>query len=162
MALFVGRIPRSMSNRDLEDTFAKFGKITRLDVKKGFGFVEFEDKRDGEDALKSINGKGELVVEWAKNGGKRPGENECFFCGKEGHWARDCPDNSRGDRGGGRRFGRDRSPRRGGDGGGRDRRYTVFYIRNNKSCYACVCREGSGIRKFFIFLCYCLFAIYTG
>lgn len=24
------------------------------------------------------------MVEWAKNGGKRPGENECFHCGKEG------------------------------------------------------------------------------
>lgn len=26
----------------------------------------------------------ELVVEWARNGGKRPNENECFNCGREG------------------------------------------------------------------------------
>jgi RNA recognition motif-containing protein len=29
----------------------------------GFGFVEYEDKRDGEDALKNINGKGVSMIE---------------------------------------------------------------------------------------------------
>ncbi|KAI9319474.1 hypothetical protein BX666DRAFT_1476437 [Dichotomocladium elegans] len=82
MALFIGRIPKSMSTRELEGIFTKYGKITRLDVKTDFGFVEFEDKRDAEDALKEVNGK-DLVVEWAKNGGKRPNENECFNCGRE-------------------------------------------------------------------------------
>ncbi|EPB83212.1 hypothetical protein HMPREF1544_10060 [Mucor circinelloides 1006PhL] len=146
MALFVGRIPREMNNRDLEDAFSKYGKITRLDVKTGFGFVEYDDKRDAEDAIKGINEKGELVVEWAKNGGKRPGENECFHCGKEGHWARDCleagregardggRDSGRGGRGGrgGSRggFGRDRSPRRdGGRGNDRDR---SLWFRDNR------------------------------
>ncbi|KAI8992277.1 hypothetical protein BDB01DRAFT_777830 [Pilobolus umbonatus] len=125
MALFIGRIPRDMNNRDLEETFSKYGKITRLDLKKGFGFVEFDDKRDAEDAIKGITDKGELVVEWAKNGGKRPGENECFHCGKEGHWARDCQESGRNGREGGRGgFNRrDRSPRRdGGRGSDRDRR----------------------------------------
>ncbi|KAG0181315.1 hypothetical protein DFQ29_008675 [Apophysomyces sp. BC1021] len=56
MALFIGRIPREMNPRDLEDRFSKFGKITRLDVKQGFGFVEFEDKRDAEDAMTGVNG----------------------------------------------------------------------------------------------------------
>ncbi|KAL9543017.1 hypothetical protein MBANPS3_008312 [Mucor bainieri] len=144
MALFVGRIPREMNNRDLEDAFSKYGKITRLDVKKGFGFVEYDDKRDAEDAIKGINERGDLVVEWAKNGGKRPGENECFHCGKEGHWARDCLEGGRdagrdGGRGGGRGgmgggrgggFGRDRSPRRdGGRGHDRDRRDSRGYER---------------------------------
>ncbi|KAI8080434.1 hypothetical protein BDF21DRAFT_31593 [Thamnidium elegans] len=144
MALFIGRIPRDMNNRDLEDTFSKYGKITRLDVKKGFGFVEYDDKRDAEDAIKAINTKGDLVVEWAKNGGKRPGENECFHCGKEGHWARDCQENGRGGGGGGERSngggrgggrgggfgGRDRSPRRGNDRG--DRRYAFFFSTVNQ------------------------------
>ncbi|KAI7892849.1 uncharacterized protein EV154DRAFT_180145 [Mucor mucedo] len=140
MALFIGRIPREMNNRDLEDTFSKYGKITRLDVKKGFGFVEYDDKRDAEDAIKGINEQGDLVVEWAKNGGKRPGENECFHCGAEGHWARDCQEGGRdGGRGGGRggggrggysSGGRDRSPRRdGGRGSDRDRRDTRDFDR---------------------------------
>ena len=71
----------------------------------GFGFIEFEDKRDAEDALRAENGArfgdGHIVVEWAK--ASRRGTNECFKCGKEGHWARDCPD------AGGRRRSRSRS-----------------------------------------------------
>ncbi|KAI7907213.1 uncharacterized protein BX663DRAFT_495198 [Cokeromyces recurvatus] len=127
MALFVGKIPRDMNDRDLEDTFIKYGKITRLNVKQGYGFVEFEDKRDAEDAIKAMNERGELIVEWAKNNGKKAGKNECFHCGKEGHWARDCAEGGNRRNGGyegrnrrnrdyGRRRdsygGRDRSPRR--------------------------------------------------
>ncbi|KAG1533687.1 hypothetical protein G6F50_015786 [Rhizopus delemar] len=86
MSLFVARIPRDMNNRDLEDAFSKYGKITRFEVKReGFGFVEFDDKRDAEDAMKGIHETvAELVVEWAKNGGKRPSENECYHCGRSG------------------------------------------------------------------------------
>ncbi|TPX71340.1 hypothetical protein CcCBS67573_g06202 [Chytriomyces confervae] len=78
--------------RDLEDIFERFGRISRLDIKRGasfnFGFIEFEDKRDAEDALKEADGKElpefgtRLVVEWAKGGGSRGGReggsNECF------------------------------------------------------------------------------------
>ncbi|KAI8144589.1 hypothetical protein BJV82DRAFT_656401 [Fennellomyces sp. T-0311] len=121
MALFIGRIPKSMSTRELEDIFSKYGKITRLDVKTDFGFVEFEDKRDAEEAMNEVHGK-DLVVEWAKNGGRRPNENECFNCGKEGHWAKDCREKPR--ENGGRRarrdYGRDR--RRDRDYDRRDRR----------------------------------------
>ncbi|ORE05935.1 hypothetical protein BCV72DRAFT_256547 [Rhizopus microsporus var. microsporus] len=97
MALFVARIPRDMNNRELEDAFSKYGKITRFEVKReGFGFVEFDDKRDAEDAMKGMHESiAELVVEWAKNGGKRPSDNECYHCGKSGHFARDCKDRSR-------------------------------------------------------------------
>ncbi|KAJ3179774.1 hypothetical protein HK101_010013 [Irineochytrium annulatum] len=92
MSLFIGRLPEQVQVRDLEDVFMKFGKVTRLDIKRGasfnFGFVEFEDRRDAEDALKETDGKEmpgfntRLVVEWAKGGGsaRRGGSNtnECF------------------------------------------------------------------------------------
>ncbi|KAI9244446.1 hypothetical protein BY458DRAFT_529644 [Sporodiniella umbellata] len=123
MALFVARIPREMNNRDLEEAFSKYGKITRFEIKReGFGFVEFDDKRDAEDAMKGIQTTvAELVVEWAKNGGKRPSENECYHCGRSGHYARDCKDNRRdfrSSRGGGY----DRSRRGGYDQRRRDER----------------------------------------
>ena len=40
--LFVGRLPRGCRNRDLEDIFYKYGKMTRCDVKTGrFEFLFF-------------------------------------------------------------------------------------------------------------------------
>eukprot|EP00005_Dracoamoeba_jomungandri_P011591 CAMPEP_0174263596 /NCGR_PEP_ID=MMETSP0439-20130205/19293_1 /TAXON_ID=0 /ORGANISM="Stereomyxa ramosa, Strain Chinc5" /LENGTH=135 /DNA_ID=CAMNT_0015349019 /DNA_START=24 /DNA_END=432 /DNA_ORIENTATION=+ len=73
MALFVGRIPPQARPRDLEDLFYKYGRISRCDVLKGYGFVEFDDTRDAEDALADLDGAllmgRRIVVEWAK--GKR-------------------------------------------------------------------------------------------
>ncbi|KAJ2012054.1 hypothetical protein IWW57_006432, partial [Coemansia sp. S610] len=73
-----------------------------------YGFVEFDEIRDAEVALKECNGmdvRGErMVVEFAKGPARRRDDNSCFRCGQEGHWSRDCPDSRRG--------GRSRSPRR--------------------------------------------------
>jgi len=124
MSLFVGRLSSDTRSRDLEDLFYKFGKITRCDVKRGgFGFVEFEDKRDAEDAIKELDGATllgrRIAVEWAK--GPRRGSDSsssrdktdgdaCFKCGESGHWARDCTNSRSG--GSSRRRSRSRSPRR--------------------------------------------------
>ncbi|KAG0084652.1 hypothetical protein BGZ93_001118, partial [Podila epicladia] len=82
MALFLGRLAPDTRPRDLEDLFAKYGKVIRLDIKRGFGFVEYEDPRDGEEAVSKLNGHlingGPMVVEFAKNNGRRAGENECY------------------------------------------------------------------------------------
>lgn len=35
MALFLGRLTADTRSRDLEDLFAKYGRVTRLDIKRG-------------------------------------------------------------------------------------------------------------------------------
>ncbi|KAF9392468.1 hypothetical protein CPC16_003297, partial [Podila verticillata] len=97
MALFLGRLTPDTRSRDLEDLFAKYGRVTRLDIKRGtnsgFGFVEYEDPRDAEEAVHKLNrhvvNGSEIVVEFAKNNGRRAGDNECFKCGREGNYSQD-------------------------------------------------------------------------
>ncbi|KAF9939635.1 hypothetical protein BGZ67_009110 [Mortierella alpina] len=86
MALFLGRLTHETRSRDLEELFSKYGRVTRLDIKRGtnsgFGFVEYEDPRDAEEAVSKLNGSvvngSAIVVEFAKNNGRRAGDNECF------------------------------------------------------------------------------------
>jgi len=57
--LFVGNLPSDISSKEIDDIFFKFGKIANIEVKrearKPFAFVEFEDDRDCEDAVRSRN-----------------------------------------------------------------------------------------------------------
>lgn len=61
--LFVGSLPYSMRDEDLEKLFAEHGKVVSAVVimdratnrSKGFGFVEFETAEEAEAAIKALN-----------------------------------------------------------------------------------------------------------
>ena len=61
--LFVGSLPYSMRDEDLEKLFAEHGKVTSAVVimdratnrSKGFGFVEFETEEEAQAAMKALN-----------------------------------------------------------------------------------------------------------
>ncbi|TRY69153.1 hypothetical protein TCAL_02180 [Tigriopus californicus] len=100
--VFIGNIPGHTRERDVERFFKNYGRMRDVVIKHGYGFVEFDDYRDAEDAVHELDGKellGErLRVELARSRAGRDG-------GRDG--------GSRGDRGGG--------GQRGGAGYGRDR-----------------------------------------
>ncbi|KAJ0172321.1 hypothetical protein K1T71_012294 [Dendrolimus kikuchii] len=63
--VYVGGLPFGVRDRDLEKFFKGFGRIRDILIKNGYGFVEFEDHRDADDAVYELNGKdllGERVV----------------------------------------------------------------------------------------------------
>lgn len=63
--VYVGGLPFGVRERDLEKFFKGFGRTRDILIKNGYGFVEFEDYRDADDAVYELNGKellGERVV----------------------------------------------------------------------------------------------------
>lgn len=64
MKLYVGGLAYATTDKDLEELFAAHGKVTSATVikdrdsgmSKGFGFVEMEDLKDGQNAIKELNG----------------------------------------------------------------------------------------------------------
>jgi len=68
--LFIGQLVKDVRRRELEDSFGKFGEIVRIDIKNGFGFIEYEHSRDAEDAVKKMDGEvflgRRIIVEYAR------------------------------------------------------------------------------------------------
>jgi cold-inducible RNA-binding protein len=85
MKLYVGNLPFSTTNQDLNDLFGEIGAVESCNViedretgrSRGFGFVEMANKEDGERAIAELNGKEvngrELKVNEAKPQERRGG-----------------------------------------------------------------------------------------
>uniref|UniRef100_A0A3P9DLT3 Serine and arginine rich splicing factor 4 n=1 Tax=Maylandia zebra TaxID=106582 RepID=A0A3P9DLT3_9CICH len=63
--VYIGRLSYRAREKDVERFFKGYGKILEVDLKNGYGFVEFDDPRDADDAVYDLNGKelcGERVI----------------------------------------------------------------------------------------------------
>eukprot|EP00830_Metopus_es_P013295 TRINITY_DN320_c0_g3_i1.p1 TRINITY_DN320_c0_g3~~TRINITY_DN320_c0_g3_i1.p1 ORF type:complete len:291 (+),score=58.78 TRINITY_DN320_c0_g3_i1:11-883(+) len=105
MSLFVGNISRNVKTKDLEEDFEKLGKC-RVNHKGSFAFVEYDDEKCAEEAIKELHDKDmgglHIRVEWSKKSRKfdskdshRPPRRDlsdikCFSCNGYGHFAREC------------------------------------------------------------------------
>merc|ERR1711966_20701 len=71
--VYVGNLCSNIDERDVQDTFSKFGSIRNVWIARnppGFAFVTFEDPKDAEDAVKEIDGQ-ELERERLTERGQR-------------------------------------------------------------------------------------------
>jgi arginine/serine-rich splicing factor 4/5/6 len=55
--VYIGNLPNDCRDRDIEKFFKGYGKISDISVKNGYGFVNFEDTRDADDACQDMDGK---------------------------------------------------------------------------------------------------------
>jgi arginine/serine-rich splicing factor 4/5/6 len=55
--VYLGNLSYDIRERDLEKFLKGYGRIRNISVKEGYGFAEFEDRRDAEDAVKDLDGK---------------------------------------------------------------------------------------------------------
>lgn len=123
--LYVGNLPYSVRDSDLEQAFGAFGAVTSAKVmmerdtgrSKGFGFVEMGSDAEAQSAVEGMNGQSlggrNLVVNEARPMAPRPPRAGGFGGGGGGGYG--------GGGGGGPREGGFRSPYgagRGGNGGG--------------------------------------------
>ncbi|XP_063684278.1 serine/arginine-rich splicing factor 3-like [Bolinopsis microptera] len=77
--LYIGNVDKHTDKHELETEFAKFGALREVWVARhppGFAFVEFEDDRDAEDAIREMDDRSvcgnRIRVEWAKSNGRKP------------------------------------------------------------------------------------------
>mmetsp|Transcript_64590 Transcript_64590/g.97317 ORF Transcript_64590/g.97317 Transcript_64590/m.97317 type:complete len:160 (+) Transcript_64590:85-564(+) len=73
MSLFVGNISRNVDVRDLEKAFKYYGSCT-INPRGSYGFVEYKNESDAEDAKEALTGKNmgglPLIIEWSKRSGR--------------------------------------------------------------------------------------------
>jgi RNA recognition motif-containing protein len=88
--LYVGNLPHSYSEEDLKQLFSKYSSVISAKLiidrdsgrSKGFGFVEFENSDEADEAIAEMHGQDaggrELVVNEARPQVKRDGGRPSF------------------------------------------------------------------------------------
>ncbi len=55
--IFVAKLTTGVREKDLDYEFRRFGSIRNIQLKRGYAFIEYEDHKDADDAIKEMDGK---------------------------------------------------------------------------------------------------------
>lgn len=95
--IFLAKIPQSVTEQDLEHEFKSFGHIKELKLKTGYAFIEYDDYRDAQEAIKKKDGfklNGARIVVQPARGSKR--DRYRYRSSSSSYNRRSYRDNSRG------------------------------------------------------------------
>ena len=96
--IFVGNLGEGTTKNDLRTLFESHCEVVEADVIKNFGFVHVEGTAKIGQLIRDLNGvelNGSAIRVQQSTSGVRHkpgmGGDQCYRCGADGHWSKECP-----------------------------------------------------------------------
>ncbi|XP_071041057.1 RNA-binding protein lark isoform X4 [Parasteatoda tepidariorum] len=99
--IYVGNLPENAHNGELQELFEKYGEVKECDIVKNYAFVHMSSEEEAKTAIEALNNidfmGSKISVEISHSKVRqRPGmggKGQCYRCGRQGHWSKECPRN---------------------------------------------------------------------